>query len=183
MTYKEISKALQNAQKNDEVVEIFRGEMDEVSILANVISFSQDLICVESINDFTSNGYRILRLKDITDISLSDKNDSLRFMNYICKKEDVFSLSNPEIDIKSWASVFAFLASEKLPVTVECALDDAFDYYVGWITSLNGNIATMKCYDGSGVMFEEDMKINLSFVSQIMVKEKYTTLTAKYVVK
>ena len=141
------------------------------------------MLCLENINDFTSSGYRIFRLKDITDVSTADKNDALKFMNTICKKENVFSEKHSGIDIKSWASVFDFLKSERLPVTVECAFDDAIDYYVGWVTSVSGSIATMKCFDGCGVMFEDDMKVNLSFVSQVMVYEKYTTLTAKYINK
>ncbi len=181
MTYKEITKALPDALKKDELNEIFRGEIDEVSILGNVLDISPELLRLESINDFTSNGYRILRIKDITEVSGCDTNDALCFMNSICRKENVFSSEKPHIDIKSWSSVFEFLQKSQLPVTVECAFDDAIDYYVGWVTSLNGSIASMKCYDGSGVMFEDEMKINLSFVSQVMVYEKYTTLTAKYV--
>ena len=183
MTNKEIRKALSGSIASNELVEIFRGEIDEVSLLGNVASVSNDLVILESINDFSSNGYRIIRLKDVTNVSLVSENDALRFMNTICKKEDVFSHSKPNININSWASVFSFLQCSELPVTVECAFDDAIDYYVGWITSLDGSITTMKCYDGSGVMFEDDMKINFNFVSQVMVYEKYTTLTAKYIKK
>ncbi len=183
MTYKEITNALSSLVNSDELTEIFRGEIDEVSLLGNVISVSPELVCLESINDFTSNGYRIIKIKDITDVSLAQKNASLLFMNNICKKENVFSGIKPDIDIKSWSSVFTFLKASNLPVTVECAFDDAIDYYFGWVTSLDGSIATIKCFDGSGVMFEDDMKINLKFVSQVMVYERYTTLTAKYINK
>jgi len=183
MTYKEFSKFLPYIGQKDELAEIFRTEIDEVSILGNPVAVSNELLCLESINDFSSNGYRILRLRDVTDVSASDKNEALRFMTAICKNEGVFSKNNPSVDIKSWASVFSCLKAENLPVTVECAFDDAIDYYVGWVTSLDGSIATMKCFDGSGVMFEDDMKINLNFVSQVMVFEKYTSLTAKYINK
>ncbi len=183
MTPKEITKALTGSVNLSELAEIFRGEIDEVSLLGKVASVSNELVCLESINDFSSNGYRIIRLKDVTDVSLANENDALRFMTTICKKENVFSTSKPTIDIKSWISVFEFLKLSKLPVTAECSFDDAIDYYVGWVTSLDGSIATMKCFDGSGVMFEDDMKINLNFVSQVMVYERYTTLTAKYISK
>lgn len=183
MTPKEITKALTGSVNLSELAEVFRGEIDEVSLLGNVVSVSTELLCLESINDFSSNGYRIIRLKDVTDVSLANENDALRFMSTICKKENVFSSSKPDIDIKSWKSVFDFLKSSHLPVTVECSFDDAIDYYVGWVTLLDGSIATMKCFDGSGVIFEDDIKINLNFVSQVMVYEKYTTLTAKYINK
>ena len=183
MTQKEITKALSGSVNVCELAEVFRGEIDEVSLIGNIAAVSNDLVILESINDFSSNGYRIIRLKDVTDVSLAAENDALRFMSTICKKENVFSSSKPNIDIKSWKGVFDFLKSSNLPVTVECSFDDAFDYYVGWVTSLDGSIATMKCFDGSGVIFEDDMKINLNFVSQVMVYEKYTTLTAKYINK
>ena len=181
MTFKEINKALGNKIKDDELVEIFRSEIDEISSLGNVVMLSQELLGFQNITDFCVDGYRIIRLKDITDISTCEKNSTLSFMNNIYKKERLFPDSNAFIDAKSWNSVFKSLCLSKTPVTVECAFDDAIDCYFGWIKSINDNVATLRCFDGSGQIFKDEIKVNLNFVTQLMFGNKYTDLMAKYV--
>lgn len=181
MTFKEINKALASKIKSDELVEIFRSEIDEVSSLGNVVMLSQELLCFQNITDFCVDGYRIVCLKDITDISTCEKNDTLSFMNMIYKKERLFPESQAVIDAKSWNGVFKSLSLSKTAVTVECAFDDAIDYYFGWIKSVNDNVVTMQCFDGSGNRFKDEVKVNLNFVTQLMFGNKYIELMAKYV--
>ena len=181
MTFKEINKALANKLKDDELVEIFRSEIDEISSLGNVIALSQELLSFQNITDFCVDGYRIVRLKDITDISTCEKNDTLSFMNMIYKKECLFPKSHSFVEAKSWNGVFKSLSLSKTAVTVECAFDDAIDYYFGWIKAVNDNVATMQCFDGSGKRFKDEEKVNLNFVTQLMYGNKYIDLMAKYV--
>lgn len=180
MNYKEISKAVANKLNIDELTEILRGGIDDISMLINVLSVSQELLYCQSVVDFSVVGYKIVRNKDITDITTCDKNDSLAFLNMIYNKEGLFPKQNMMIDIKSWNSTITALITKKIPVTVECAFDDAIDYYVGWIKSLSNNIATMQCFDGSGVMFKDEVKVNINFISQITFGDDYTCLMSKY---
>ncbi len=183
MNSKEIKRILESKCTKNELVEIFRHEIDEMSFLSNVKKVSDKLVLAENTNDFSVNGYRIIRLKDITDISLSSENDSLAFLNMIFEKEAIFEKSTPDFSVNDWNDVFSFLCKSNNPVTVECAYEDAIDYYFGWVKSVNGSIATMVCFDGSGEIFRDEIKVNLDYVSQVLIFEKYTTKMSQYVRK
>ena len=181
MNPKEVNKTIGSKLRGDELIEVFRSGIDEMSMLTNALYVSQELLYCHNITDFSVDGYRVVRLSDITDIVTCDKNESLRFMNYIYKKENLFPKDYSILESKSWSAVCKYLAGAKKAATVECTFDDAIDYYVGWIESVNGNIATMKCFDGGGTLFEQNQRINLDFVSQIIFDDKYSRLMAKYI--
>ena len=82
---------------------------------------------------------------------------------------------------ETFQKLFSELAKSGESITVECNFEDAIDYYVGKVISLNGNLATMKCFDGSGVVFKDNVKINLDFVSMVTIGDRYTTTMAKYI--
>ncbi len=180
MNFKEITKFIKG-KENIELVEIYRGYIDDVSMLGNVSGYSQVLLAIRNLVDFTSDGYRVIRCKDITEIVTKDKNSSLAFMDMIYNKE-IPSESCPFAErLKSWNCLVEYLISKKIPVTVECSFEDAIDYYVGWIESVNSNIAVMQCFDGSGELFKDKVKINLDFVTAITIGDRYTSFMAKYV--
>ena len=179
----EIAK-LVRGRENKELVEIFRSNIDELSYIGNVSAFSQQLLVFGNFVDFFFDGYRIIRCKDVTEIATKEKNDALLFMDKICKKEELKLERCPFADkIKSWSTFFDYLISSKKAITLECSFEDATDYYVGWITQLNSNIATMQCFDGSGIMFKDKVKVNLDFVTAVTVGDRYTSYMSKYVSK
>ena len=180
MNSKEISKFIKG-KENKELVEIYRGNIDEISMLGNVVSFSQLLFGFRNLVDFSFDGYKIVRCRDITEIITKDKNSSLNFMDMICKKELSFEPCMFSDRLKSWNCLFEYLINNKLPVTVECSFEDAIDYYVGWVLSINTNIVEMQCFDGSGILFKDKVKVNLDFVTCVTLGDRYTTFMAKYV--
>ncbi|MBQ4527412.1 MAG: hypothetical protein II998_04995 [Clostridia bacterium] len=180
MNYSEINKLISNKIKKSELFEVFRNEIDEMSMLGNAIAMSSTLLCFGNFVDFRFDGVKIIRNKDISDIALCDKNPSLAFMNSVCKKENLFPEKQLSFDLKNWNSVFSKIQTDKIPVSVECAFEDAVDYYFGFVTEINSNLVTMQCFDGSGIMFKEKVKVNLNFVSAVTAGDKYTNLMAKY---
>ena len=180
MNFKEITKFIKG-KENRELVEIYRGYIDEFSLLGNVVGYSQTLLAIRNLVDFSNDGYKVIRCKDITEIVTKDKNSSLMFMDLIYKKEFSFEPCSFTERLKSWNCLVEYLISNNIPVTVECSFDDATDYYVGWLNSVNSNIAVMQCFDGSGVVFKDKVKINLDFVTAITIGDRYTNYMAKYV--
>ena len=182
MNPKEISRILNGKVKNNEIVEIFRETIDEFSLLANIVDISSSLVQFENISDFSVNGVKIIRKNDITNISTCDKNESLDFINRISCKENIFrDESRIKLNLKSFKDLFHNFVESKIAVTVECDFEDAIDYYVGWIKSVNQNIAVMQCFDGSGNMFVDEVKVNIDFVSSITFGDRYTHIMSKYV--
>lgn len=180
MNYSEINKLISNKIKNNELIEIFRNEIDEISMLGNAVALSSALLCIDNFVDFKFDGVKIIRNKDISEIVICDNNPSLAFMNSVCKKEKLFPEKYPNFDLKNWNGVFSKIYTDKIPVSVECAFEDAIDYYFGHVTGINSNLITMQCFDGGGKRFKDAVKVNLNFVSAVTIGDTYTTLMAKY---
>ena len=185
MNYKEISRVLNNKVNSADIIEVYRSNIDEISMLGQVVSLSSNLTMITNNYDFFDDGYKIIRNSDITEIVTSDKNDNLKFVSMIYRKEKLF-LNHSECiikDLKSWSSVFAALINAGVSVTVECNFEDAIDYYVGWITEIRNNIAVMRCFDGEGKLFKNSVSVNLDYVSAVTFGDRYTTVMSKYVSK
>ena len=60
MNYTEVNKILSSKIKNNELIEVFRAEIDEISLLANPIDFSTSLLCFENIVDFIYNNRKLV---------------------------------------------------------------------------------------------------------------------------
>ena len=183
MNYSEINKIISSKLKRNELAEFFRNEIDEISVLGNPVALSSSLLAFEIFSDFNFDGFKIIRNCDISDIITCDKNESLNFVNNICHKEKLFSDSANNLDIKNWNAVFTYIMNNKIPISVECSFEDAIDYYFGTIIQVRVNLVTMQCFDGSGIMFKDKIKVNLDFVSAVTIGDRYTSYMAKYAVK
>lgn len=179
MNSKEIQKSL-NGQKN-KIIELVRAEVDELSMLLSPLFSGAELLCAKNVYDFSVDGTKYIRLKFVTDIITADKNESLAFYNKIYKRENLLNDLSAPYRAENFRDLFDELVKSGEAVTVECNLEDAIDYYVGRVVSLNGNLATMECFDGGGVIFNEKIKVNLDFVSMVTVGDRYTATMAKYV--
>ena len=179
MTSKEIQKNIKN--QSHKIIEIFRSEVDELSTLVIPVYHSQEFLCAKYASDFSCDGYRYIKSKFITDIVTGEQNETLAFFSSIYKKENSIGSLEAPYNTETFQKLFNLLASSGECVTVECNFEDAIDYYVGKVVSVAGNLATMKCFDGSGVVFKDNVKVNIEFVSMVTVGDKYTTTMAKYI--
>ena len=180
MNYKEVSKIVNTKINRNELVEIFRYDIDEMSVLAQVCSLSQDLMCCRFASDFSFDGYKIFRNKDISEIVLCDKNENMNFISSVFRREKLFINEEFEFNTKSWQALLKDLMQAKKAISIECSFEDAIDYYVGWITKIENNIITVRCIDGSGYIFKDEIKVNSDFISAISVNDRYTEYMAKY---
>lgn len=181
MNYKEILNVIGKKNNKNELVEVYRESIDEYSTLMNIIKISDKLILGQYASDFFVNGYRVFRNSDITKIDTCEKNESLKFNNMIYNKKNLFEKTDFDIDIKDFKSIFLYLKNNSEPATIECDFEDAIDYYVGKILTIEKNIATVKCFDGSGALFKENVKINLSYVSSLTFGDRYTKYMSEFV--
>ena len=179
MTSKEIQKIIKN--QNNKIIELVRAEVDEMSILLSPEYLGAELLCAKHVSDFVIDGYKFIRSKFITDIINGDKNETLSFFNFIYSKENLADYPQCAHRADTFRMLFEELAKSGEAVTVECNFEDAIDYYVGKVVNLTGNLATMQCFDGSGVLFKDKVRVNLDFVSMVTVGDRYTSIMAKYV--
>ncbi len=179
MTSNEIQKNLKN--QFGKIVELTRAEVDELSMLVVPKYINGEFLCAELTNDFSTDGYRFIKNKYITEIFTSDNNETLAFYNRIYKSEKLISSDKCPYNADNFRTLFDFFVKQAVPVCVECNFEDAIDYYFGRITDIKGNIATMKCFDGGGIVFKDEVKINIDFVSMISAGDRYTGIMSKYV--
>lgn len=179
MTSKEVKNNIKN--QNNKVIELVRAQIDEFSMLLIPQYTGSELLCAKFASDFMTDGYKFIKTKFVTDIITCEKNETLAFYNRIYSNENLLNGPQSPINADTFQELFKLLASSGEAVTVECNFEDAIDYYVGKVVSLNGNIATMQCFDGNGVLFKDNVRVNLDFVSMVTVGDRYTTTMAKYV--
>ncbi len=179
MTSKEIQKAI-NGHKG-KIAELFRAQVDELSMLVSPIYCTAELLCVKNAYDFCIDGVKYIRSKLVTDIITGENNETLSFFSDIYSGEKLLPSMDVPYKADNFRTLFDELAKSGEAVTVECNFEDAIDYYVGRVVSLSGNLAAMQCFDGGGVVFKDKIKVNLDFVSMVTVGDRYTSTMAKYV--
>ena len=179
MTAKEIQKVIKN--QNNKILEVVRGEIDEMSMLLVPQFQGAELLCAKSVSDFAIDGYRFIRSKFISEIISDEKNETLSFYNHIYEKENLKNFPDCKYNCDTFRKLFEELVKSGDAVTVECNFEEAIDYYVGKITDLTGNLATMQCFDGSGILFKDKVRVNLDFVSMVSLGDHYTSTMAKYI--
>ena len=179
MTSKEIQKIIKN--QNNKIIEAVRQEVDEMSMLLIPEYQGAELFCAKSVSDFWVDGYKFIRSKFISDIITQDKNEALSFLNFVASKEKLTDTSSCMYRVDTFRKLFEELSKSGEAVTVECNFEEAIDYYFGKVVSLSGNLATMQCFDGSGVLFKDKVRVNLDFVSMVTVGDRYISLMSKYV--
>ena len=179
MTLKEIQKSIKN--RNKKIIELVRAEVDEISMLVVPEYANGELMCAKYVSDFATDGFKFIRNKLVSDIITDEKNETLEFFNSVCQKEGVFNYDKCTYSVDSFRKLFEELVKSGDAVTIECNFEDAIDYYVGKVVNLTGNLATMQCFDGSGVLFKDKVRVNVDFVSMITLGDRYTSVMAKYV--
>lgn len=179
MTAKEIQKIIKN--QNNKIIEAVRSEVDEMSMLLSPVYQGAELLCAKFVSDFAIDGYRFIRSKYISEIITGEKNETLSFFNRIYIKENLADYPACPYTSDTFRKLFEELAKSGEAVTVECNFDEAIDYYFGKVTELTGNLATMQCFDGSGVLFKDKVRVNLDFVSMVTIGDRYTQTMAKYI--
>lgn len=179
MNSKEIQKIIKN--QNNKIVEVNRSEIDEFSMLLIPEALGGEILCAAYTSDFSIDGFKFIRTKYITDITTCENNETIGFFNKIYSKEKLLDYPGCKYSADTFRKLFDSLALSGEAVTVECNFEDAIDYYVGRVVSLAGNLATMQCFDGSGIVFKDNVKVNLDFVSMVTVGDRYTSTMAKYV--
>lgn len=179
MTAKEIQKAVKN--QNNKIIELVRNEIDEISMLLSPVYQGAELFCAKLVSDFQSDGYKFIRSKFISEIITAENNETLSFYNHICQNENLLNETKCSYNCDTFRKLFEELSKSGEAVTVECNFEDAIDYYVGKVVNLTGNLATMQCFDGAGVLFKDKVRVNLDFVSMVTLGDRYTKTMAKYI--
>ncbi len=138
-----MSKVLAKLEKycgKPQEVAIERIDIDPSALYGFVLAFSSDLVLIHLLDDFRLDGYRILRVRDISKVRRS------YVPSRILKAEGILAQVGLacSIDLKSWQSVFRDLKALGRNIIVEGEQPEVDAFTIGKIIRVNKKTLSMR---------------------------------------
>jgi hypothetical protein len=127
-------------------IAIERIEIEPHNLYGFVLAYSTDLVLIHLIDDFRLDGYRILRVRDISNIKRT------KVPMRILKAEGILKhvgLASP-IDLTSWESVFRDLKLIGMNIIAEDEQPGIEAFTIGKIVRVNKKSVSMRYFDATG---------------------------------
>lgn len=142
------------------------------------LSASSEYLLIAELYDFFPNGYKIIRIEDITSIK---HGESEKFVEEIIKKENIQIIYNlSSRDLTSWHAIFNWLALEDRPIIIESEMFENPKFYIGKIINIKTGSIELLQFDGAGVWYKKSTTILYKKISSITFNDKYSLLMSKY---
>jgi len=176
----EVKEMLLKGIESHNQVHIKRCKIDRNSIHCYPLIMGEKLLLVQYLDDFQVDGYKIIRIKDITD-TCSDECE--RFFEFIFEEEGILneigkqSISN----LDSWETVFKELMTLGKNIIVECEDIEGKDFYVGKINEVNKISLLLSYFDAIGEWEQEPVNIAFKEITSVSFDDRYSTIISKYV--
>jgi hypothetical protein len=176
----EIRETLQKCIENSYQVHITRCKIDKNPIDCFPLIMSQDLLLVQYIYDFELDGYKLVRIKDMTSI-ISGKSE--RFSEFILKEEGILNqIKIPSFPIlDKWVNVFRNLKSLEQNIIVECESTESNIFYIGKIVQVMKSSLLLLYFNELGEWDKEPTKIIFKDITSVSFDTRYINIISKYV--
>ena len=154
--------------------------MDDDEISAIPLKISDDLLCIMYIFDFVCDGYKVLRIKDITELKRDEVDE---FHDYIINKQgiirDVDRLDNLNVD--SWNTVFDYLCDNEIMLDISLeAKEIGKNFFVGKVEKVNDNNIMLREVDAFGEYKKKSKRIYYDDITMISFGNRYSEMLDKY---
>ena len=165
--------------QNNNLTEIERKNIDTSNILATPLKVSNELLLIAYWYDFVMDGFKVIRISDITNII---QNESIEFIKMIFEKEKIKAdeLDIQTINISSWYSFFKEIKKEQQIVIVESERKTDSDFYIGRIEMVEDNNLKLLCFDTAGNWDNEASIIGYSNITCVTFQDRYSSYMGKY---
>ncbi len=165
--------------KNGQLCAINRDMIDELSMYCFPIAMSEKLLLVLNVYDFNIDGYKIIRLEDISEVFCEDAEE---FNEMIIRKEGILDNFSPEIlDIENLKKVFNYFLKTKKNIIVQCEGYNESLFYVGSVSKVGKGDISLKTFDGVGIIDEKEAVIPLSKITCVSYDSRYVNIISKYI--
>jgi len=160
-------------------VKIRRSKLDADDLNVIPLGIGQNLVLLQNLYDFTMDGYLIIRLKDISSISITR---SQQFTQYILKKEGILNrISKPPItSLDNWKSVLEELDIYNKNIIIECEDIEPPNFYIGKIKGINKNSIYLLYFNGAGEWDKEPTEIPYNEITSLGLESNYINVISKY---
>ena len=176
MSNVEIISKIDNCINSMSQCTIERRNFDDYNMYCIPIKRSKNLLMVHYIYDFSFDGFKIVRLKDITSVNHSDIEN---FHEMIYKKEKIFPPYPPKLCLLSYEDVFNFFINKNIEVECEDLSVNTFD--IGKVMRVSESYLELHRFDSLGVWDEKNKIVSFSDISCVTWGNRYLNILSKYV--
>lgn len=182
MKISEISEVINECIANKSVVHIIRRNAGTHPIDCIPLALGDKFLLVQYLNDFQLDGYKIIRLKDISFVRVGEFE---RFYEHILKSEDIYDeIIVPLIpdlgNIKNIIKEFKYTGKTLI---IKCENKEEGKSYIGRINYFNTKSFSFLCLNSIGEWNGESSQMAYNEISSIRFDDRYTKIISKYLGK
>jgi len=165
-------------------VQIYRTVCDKEENLSGfILGMSRNFLFLQLDNEFTLDGYAVIKLDDF---------DSIRHSSYERTKRKIFNaegfLTNgygfeKHLPLTSWTDILKTLKNYDIHVIIENINNGSLDFWIGQITKVAEKSISIHNYDPDGTLDEKPTVIKLDTISIIKFGDRYSTTFRRYLRK
>ncbi len=160
-------------------VKIQRKVDSDYSIYGFVLSCSSRLVLIHEAVDFHLNGYRIIRVSDITSVRYAKCDKQMTRMFSSEGVLDEVGLIYP-VNLKSWKSVFQSIRGTGLNVIVEGEEEDVDEFVIGPVVRVNDKSASVHHFDSLGKWRKKPTRCPYAEITTVQFDCEYANVWSRY---
>lgn len=175
----EYEKILKSCIDYKKQVTIERDEVDDEEITAIPIMMSRQLLLVHYLYDFYMDGYKVLRISDITKI---ERGEVEEFHDKIIDREGMLNVScPPKVSILSWKDFFCAMIKENRMIDISLEkLQSGKTFFVGKIKAVKEDFLELQEIDVLGNYKHKVVKVLYKDITLVSFGNRYSVLLDKY---
>ncbi len=175
MNKSNIIKQLDYCIKNEYQCTIERPLFDEYPIHCLPIKRSEQLVLVHYMYDFSFDGFKIVRLNDITSLIRSETE---MFSEKICKSERILPPASPDIDVSDYKTAFEQFLNKN--IEVECEAPEVNTFNIGKVIKVTDKQLEICRFDALCVWDKDNTLINIEDISCVSFGNRYLNILSKH---
>jgi len=167
--------------KNKSYVKIYRTVCEKEENLSGfILGMSKKCLFLQLDNEFSLDGYAVIRLDDF---------DSIRHSSYERTQRKIISSEGlladgygfeKDLPLKDWTDILKALKKYDIHVIIENIRNGELDFWIGQVTRVSAKSVSIHNYDPDGNLDEKPTAINLDTISILKFGDRYSTIFRKY---
>ena len=161
-------------------LQIVRENIDENPIDCIPLICMNELLLIQYLYDFSFDGYKIIRMDDITSVRYSDIEE---FGEFILKEEGLMKkVKKPDIkNISNWEAFLKEYKELNKTIIIECEALTEQNFCIGKIVDVNNDSIELLCFDSVGEWEQYTRKIIFEDITSVSFNDRYSLTISKYV--
>lgn len=167
------------AIQQKQIVRFAREDIDSDYIYGIPLLLQNELVLVQFICDFTIDGFKVLCLRDITEVYRSEEEIVYK---KIMEQEGIFKEAVvPQIEnFINWKGLFEYLKKKYRSVIIECEELGEEDFYIGKVVEATETEVKILYYNTMYRWNKVPDKIQYDSITLVSFGDRYSTISSKY---